>query len=186
MIPSNVAATVTPEEPAVQTAQETANETANSELISDSEEEPEMLAAPSAPIDIVRTTNGAETSSSAEALNTITDPRIVWTEDLDDDDTLAVSDDDSIAAPPTRSTNVVVEIEDDAPPSPDGPSVGDKRHRSETTIDISSDDEDMADGASSSKRNKSGAVANGDDEEATLADVLATFDDEINGDFIEL
>lgn len=143
------------------------------------ENEPEILSAP------LPTTNSAEKSilkdSSLTSTTSKADPRIIWTEDLDDEDTLAVSDDETPL--PKIASDVVVEIEDDAV-GPVSQSVmgSNKRSHNNVTIDISDDEDNTDSSTRRSKRNKDVFV----DEEATLAGVLATFNDEMNVDFIEL
>lgn len=139
--------------------------------ISSDNDEPEALSAPS-----------VSTESTQKPTSDAVDPRIVWTEDLDDEDTLAVSDDEAaIGQPkPPTSSDEVVEIEDDTLNV--GPVAGQKRSR-DVTIDISDDEEkSTVSQPRRSKRTKDVYV----DEDATLAGVLATFNDEINVDFIEL
>lgn len=147
-----------------------------SALISSDEDEPEIT---SASMSTTESTQNGISDKARPIEASQTDPRIVWTEDLDEEDTLAVSDDESIAPPPKKSSDVVVEIDDDTVNV--GPSVGEKRPNN-VTIDISDDEENTDSSPRRSKRNKADSA----DEDAILAGVLATFNDEMNSDFIEL
>lgn len=140
------------------------------DLASSSDEEADdILAAPSS-----LPGNTSDTSVGNDATTTNNDPRIVWTEDLDDEDTLAISDDD---IPANRASNDVVEIIDDVG-SVRGLTVGDKRSNGNDTIDISDDEEELAaDSTRRSKRSKTDAE-NGD-QDAIADGVMDTFFEEL-------
>lgn len=139
----------------------------------DSEEE-DLLSAPSH----IHQINSDASGGTSQVPATPDEPQIIWSEDLDDDDTLAVSDDD---LPSKRSGDDVVEIMDEAT-VPRRSSRRNKRPNTpHATINIS-DDEEVSD---DSKRPKLNAATVGDDD-AIIADVLATFNDEMSADFVKL